>query len=301
MVVQAYILIQTEVGKAAAVAREIAERQGRHAGRGRHRPVRRDRPRRGQERRRARQDGRREGAGRRRHHPDADLPRRPPLSRLGALRPPAAAAASAVVCALAALAWRGRRWHRPSRGLLVAGRPVASVPARRSGAAAVRALHDALPSDGRRPTRAAHRRPPSTRTAAWGDPAGRAALRGRHARPGSTPTSELIEVDGVDVVPRRARPRRTSSPTVGRGAYLEVRVPGGSPGRGRRSWPSCRPWSPTPSARPGQLARSGRADGSRASAQAGSRRSARSAPAGRPAPGSRARSPPTAAGTSTPA
>ena len=37
MTVQAYILIQTEVGKAAAVAAEIAAHQGRHDGRGRHR------------------------------------------------------------------------------------------------------------------------------------------------------------------------------------------------------------------------------------------------------------------------
>ena len=54
MVVQAYILIQTDVGKAAEVAREIADGQGRDAGRGRHRTVRRDRARRGPQRRRAR-------------------------------------------------------------------------------------------------------------------------------------------------------------------------------------------------------------------------------------------------------
>ena len=92
MVVQAYILIQTEVGKAAAVAREIAEHQGRHARRGRHRALRRDRPRRGQERRRARQAGRREGAERRRHHPHPDLPGGPPLSHRSGARALAARA-----------------------------------------------------------------------------------------------------------------------------------------------------------------------------------------------------------------
>ena len=81
MTVQAYILIQTEVGKAANVASQIAEHRGRHARRRRHRPVRRDRPRRGAQRRRARQAGRRPGAEHRGHHPHADLPGRPPLIR----------------------------------------------------------------------------------------------------------------------------------------------------------------------------------------------------------------------------
>ena len=80
MVVQAYILIQTDVGKAAEVATRDRPGQGRHAGRGRHRSLRRDRARRGPQRRRARQAGGREGADPRRHHPHAHLPGGPHLT-----------------------------------------------------------------------------------------------------------------------------------------------------------------------------------------------------------------------------
>ena len=47
MSVHAYVLIQTEVGKAADVARQVDAIDGRRRGRGRHRPLRRDRPGRG--------------------------------------------------------------------------------------------------------------------------------------------------------------------------------------------------------------------------------------------------------------
>ena len=49
MSVNAYILIQTEVGKAASVAAEIGAAARRHQRRGRHRPLRRHRARRGRD------------------------------------------------------------------------------------------------------------------------------------------------------------------------------------------------------------------------------------------------------------
>jgi hypothetical protein len=84
------------------------------------------------------------------------------------------------------------------------------------------ALHHALPSevDGR------HARdvtPSSTRTAAWGSPA--LVLRCGVRRPaGLTPTSEVVEVNGVAWF-LDERPSAYVFTTTGRSAYLQLRVP----------------------------------------------------------------------------
>ena len=81
MVVQAYILVQTNVGKAAEVASAIGAIQGVTLAEDVTGPydviVRAE----AVQRRRARPAGRRPGADGARHHPDGDLPRRPHLSR----------------------------------------------------------------------------------------------------------------------------------------------------------------------------------------------------------------------------
>ena len=287
MVVQAYILIQTEVGKAAAVAREIAEHQGRHPGRGRHRPVRRDRPRRGQERRRARQAGRREGAGRRRHHPDADLPGRPPLSRSRRRLAPAR---------------RGRRRRPPCSPALRSSRvadpspvrrcptPPCAGPRPRPCAAPAPALPDEVDGPTPRHTDAARRpAPPPGATR----PSCCAAASA--ARPGSAPTAQVIEVDGVELVASTELAPAYVFTTVGRGTYVRCGCPGRCPRSeataplvdlGRTPWrrPRCRP-----------------ADRGRGSAQAGG-----AAQRGLHQPVDQRRVvepgwPPTSAGTSTPA
>jgi hypothetical protein len=87
-------------------------------------------------------------------------------------------------------------------------------------------LHDALPEDldgrDRRDTS-----PESAQTAAWGDPA--VVLRCGVGRPaGLTPTSQVLEVDGVDWF-LVERPDAFVFTTTGRRAYVEVRVPGSTP------------------------------------------------------------------------
>ncbi len=84
------------------------------------------------------------------------------------------------------------------------------------------ALHRALPDDvGGRSTRDVT--PASRRTAAWGSPA--LVLRCGVAKPaGLGATSQLIEVDGVDWF-LVERPAAYVFTTVGRSAYVEVRVP----------------------------------------------------------------------------
>jgi hypothetical protein len=89
-----------------------------------------------------------------------------------------------------------------------------------------RRLHHALPPavDGRdsRDTE-----PASTRTAAWGDPP--VVLRCGVRRPaGLTPTSEVIEVDGVAWF-LAEREGAFVFTTVGRRPYVEVRVPAETP------------------------------------------------------------------------
>ena len=83
-------------------------------------------------------------------------------------------------------------------------------------------LHDALPEsldgwdrDGTRPS--------STRTAAWGDPP--VVLRCGVGRPeGLTATSQVVEVNGVEWFLTEPAPPYVFT-TVGRGTYLQVRVP----------------------------------------------------------------------------
>ena len=79
--VQAYILVQTEVGKAAEVASRHRADHRRHPGRRRHRTLRRHRPGRVGQRGRPRPAGRRPDPGSRGHHQDADLPDRAHLGR----------------------------------------------------------------------------------------------------------------------------------------------------------------------------------------------------------------------------
>jgi hypothetical protein len=85
-----------------------------------------------------------------------------------------------------------------------------------------RGLHHALPSevDGRS---SRDTTPSSTRTAAWGSPA--VVLSCGVVRPaGLTPTSELVEVNGVAWF-LDERPSAYVFTATGRSAYLQVRVP----------------------------------------------------------------------------
>ena len=87
-------------------------------------------------------------------------------------------------------------------------------------------LHHALPDDldgrERRDTS-----PESTQTAAWGDPP--VVLRCGVGRPADlTSTSQVIEVDQVDWF-LDERPGAYVFTTVGRTAYVEVRVPRATP------------------------------------------------------------------------
>lgn len=87
-------------------------------------------------------------------------------------------------------------------------------------------LSDTLPDDldgrDRRDTR-----PASALTAAWGDPPVRLRC-GVSRPPGLTPTSEVIEVQGVEWF-LTERPSAFVFTTAGRTAYVEVRVPAGTP------------------------------------------------------------------------
>ena len=83
-------------------------------------------------------------------------------------------------------------------------------------------LHAALPGtlDGRD---RAGTKPSSTRTAAWGSPP--VVLRCGVGRPaGLTATSQVIEVNGVEWYLSEPAPPYVFT-TVGRGSYLQVRVP----------------------------------------------------------------------------
>jgi len=100
-----------------------------------------------------------------------------------------------------------------------AARPVVPPEGPGRGCAA---LHHALPSevDGRS---SRDTTPASTRTAAWGSPA--VVLRCGVVRPaGLTPTSELVEVNGVAWF-LDERPAAYVFTATGRSAYLQVRVP----------------------------------------------------------------------------
>ena len=207
MTVQAYILIQTEVGKAANVASQIAGIDGRHARRGRHRTVRRDRPRRGEHRRRARQARRRAGAERARDHPHPHLPGRAPLTRR--TRRLVAAALVAAARPPSPPASRRRSRCRPPE-------PKATA------ADACRSLVAALPDVARRCRRRAVE-PDSDLTAAWGDPP--IVLRCGVDRPAAyEPTSLLGTYDDVDWLPVEADDGYVFYAT-GRVAWVEVAVP----------------------------------------------------------------------------
>lgn len=93
-------------------------------------------------------------------------------------------------------------------------------------AAACTRLHDALPGDlddrdGRETS------PDSELTAAWGDPP--VVLRCGVPRPAAlTATSEVVEVDGVEWFLEESDGAFVFT-TTGRRAYVEVRVPAGTP------------------------------------------------------------------------
>ena len=195
MVVQAYILIQTEVGKAADVAREIAEIEGVTHGRGRHRA------------RTTSSSGPRHatstssaswsspGPGRRRHHPHADLPGRPPLTAV-------------------ALARDAPRRLRSRRGRRRAARrdcPEANGP--------VQSSSKRCPTWSRRRGSSRHRARRGT-VAALGRPAGHAALRRGYA-PGIPARRPAARRRRRGLVSSRRRGRRIlhhyGSPAICRG------------------------------------------------------------------------------------
>ena len=229
MVVQAYILIQTEVGKAATVAESDRQHLRRHPGRGRHRPLRRHRPRRGPHRRRARQARHRQDPGRPGHHPHADLHGRPRLSTSRARLEHVCDPWSPHGCALRAA---GPPASRP-RGLPLA----CSVPAppgwrQRPAAGRLGRLRR------QRPPVAEHRRRPGTRrhlrcraaVAAWGDPPviARCGLaRARAPRPTSASASDGVDWVGGPAERRRAlhdlRPRSRRSRSWCRGPTARSR------------------------------------------------------------------------------
>ena len=247
--VSAYILIQTEVGKAASVAQRDRRPAGRHQRRGRHRALRRHRARRGADRGRAGQAGGGQGAGRRRDHPHADLPGRPPL-------------ASPTQPARAAGAEQHRHHPTPSRPdrdrARGAGHRAAGVPAERApGTRRTR-----RPATPRRRCRAVTVAAPPTPDAGH-----RGRLRegvreaaGPAGRPGTAPDRHRLLVRGGlgrsggggplrggqsrrSSAPRRPRScwtstrcsgspirrrTRTVYTTVDRAVYIEVTVPAGA-------------------------------------------------------------------------
>ena len=116
VVVQAYILIQTEVGKARDVATAIRGHLRGGPGRRGHRPVRRRRAHRGPQRRRTRQDDRQQGAARARASPVPSparwctcrrCPRHPSAGR-PPVRQPLVAIPVALLCGAAQLLGAGR-------------------------------------------------------------------------------------------------------------------------------------------------------------------------------------------------
>ena len=220
MVVQAYILVQTNVGKAAEVANAISALSGVTMAEDVTGPydviVRAE----AVQCRRARPAGRGQGPDRPRHHPHGDLPGRPHLRRspLSVRRWPAARSASLMP------AWPGARSRCPIRPR--PGRP--------------RRLHRI---DGRLPTRVLDQRPsdrpPGTFSAAWGRPP--IMLRCGVAQPaGLTAASECFEVNGVGWFAEPADGRPDLSPRSGGRPSSRSRCPrryapeAQRPGRSRR-------------------------------------------------------------------
>jgi hypothetical protein len=102
------------------------------------------------------------------------------------------------------------------------GGPAVHVAVPRGPGAGCARLHDALPSslDGRS---ARDTTPASVRTAAWGAPA--VVLRCGVGRPaGLAPTSQLVEVNGVDWFLGEPSPPYVFT-AVGRGTFVQLRVP----------------------------------------------------------------------------
>ncbi len=107
-----------------------------------------------------------------------------------------------------------------------AGPPSLAVDPPSGGGGTCARLHQRLPDDldgrDRRGTS-----PASRRTAAWGDPA--VVLRCGVPRPAAlTPTSQVLEVEDVAWF-LTERPRAYVFTTVGRTAYVELRVPRSTP------------------------------------------------------------------------
>ena len=209
--VHAYILIQTEVGKAAAVAAAIAALPGVTSAEdvtGPYDVIVRAEAELG---RRAGQAGRRQRAGRRRDHPHADLPGRPPVTadlcsrrtapidrttRRAALTATAVALPFAVVLALGA--WAGPSVHvRGQGGLAAAGVGRAGALRTRHG----RALHAGV-GGASGPCSMAHNPPASCHqqvpVGGVGRSGRRAALRGRP--PGGLVPGSSAEVAGDRLV-----------------------------------------------------------------------------------------------------
>ena len=258
MSVSAYILIQTEVGKAAAVAQQIGALAGVTSAEDVTGPydviVRAE----AETRRRARQAGRRQRAGGRRHHPHADLPRRPPLDGSPPadaeprIDPDRAAALIATGVTLPLVVLVGARLigaaHRRQRPRLqpdrrrAAGRDAcrcAPPNATRRRAAAPKCsqpLPVTLGDAGRR----ASCTPSPTRpyVVAWGNPAvvlrcGVRAAGRRCTRAERRSSMTAGEVDRAVLRRHRGTATATSSPTVDRAAYIAVTVPVEVPGRRR--------------------------------------------------------------------
>ena len=212
MVVQAYILIQTEVGQAAEVAREIAQLAGVTLAEDVTGPVRRHRARGGRQHRRARPPGRRTDPGRQGHHPHAHVHRRPRLTGAAAAMRAAPRAAAMLVAALAGVL--------PTTTAPPTWRPLPSPAARRAPAVVDRAPRTVLGPRGAHDAQAVGRR-------RLGRPADRAAVRGRRSRRDRRPTRAhgRAASTGCGQPGRRGRHRPRSSPTAATPA-VRVTVPG---------------------------------------------------------------------------
>ena len=242
MSVNAYILIQTEVGKAAVGRRGDRRARRRHQRRGRHRPVRRHRARRGRDRRRARQARRRQRPGGRRHHPHADLPGRAPLGPELAIDPDdpprgadrhrrhRARSSSSSACCSAAPARSPAARHRPRRARCCP--PSASAPPPDTSGATVSTCAQVISALPLRLAGLDLRRTdlePAVLVDRGLGRSGRsccgAASRGR-ATSSPALSAELFEVDGgAACLPAQDRRRPRRSPSIDRAVYLDVTVP----------------------------------------------------------------------------
>ena len=225
MVVQAYILIQTEVGKAANVAGEIAPDQGRHPRRGRHRPLRRHRARRG----RAPSTS----------SASSSSPRSRP-SRASPARSPAPSSTCSRCARRPARARPGGARRRSSSPRSLAGLPRRSPaePRRPVGHGGLR-LRDAARQAARRGRGATPSRPlrpaqPATR-AGWGQPTIVLSAAAYAAPSTLTPTSQTAHGRRRRLVPREADATATCSRPSGATVTVEVERAQRLLPRGRRA------------------------------------------------------------------